>query len=86
MQQFKSALDDSGDLQVALTEIYQIMLETLQTDFRGHNNKKAKSNRDGIELLGIMKSSLQSLIASARTMLETDASDLLWGCKRTSLL
>ena len=73
MQQLKSVLDDSDDHQVVLTDIYQTIWEALQCDFNAHNNnKKVKSSRHESELLGVMKSSLQSLIGSVKEDLELE--------------
>lgn len=74
LRQFKAFLEESDEPHTVLTRLYQALWDTLQKDFEDLDapaNKRAKSSSDEGELLGVLQSSLHSLITSVRNDLTT---------------
>ena len=81
LHRFKTVLEESDERHSVLSSLYEALWDALQKDFEDLDepaNKKAKSSSDEGELLGLLQSSLHSLITSARndlTTLEPKASE-----------
>jgi hypothetical protein len=74
LRQFKAVLEESDERHTALTNLYQTLWDTLHKEFEDRDepaNKRAKTSSDEGELLGVLQSSLHSLITSARNDLTT---------------
>ncbi len=74
LHRFKVVLEESGERQSVLTSLYRALWDTLQKDFQDldePSNKRVKSSSDEGELLGLLQSSLHSLITSTRNDLTT---------------
>ena len=89
---FKKVLDESAERQQRLTSLYEALWETLRGELDDTpdepNNKRAKSDNDVNELLGVLQSSLLSMITSARndlTILEPKAVEELRDSGKSAL-
>ena len=74
LRRFKAVLEESDERQTVLTSLYRALWDTLQKDVEDLDepaNKRVKSSNDEGELLGVLQSSLHSLITSARNDLTT---------------
>ena len=89
---FKKVLDESAERQQRLTSLYEALWDTLRGELDDTpdepNNKRAKSDNDVNELLGVLQSSLLSMITSARndlTILEPKAVEELRDSGKSAL-
>jgi len=69
LRRLKAVLEESDERQLVFNDLYQSLWDTLQKDIEDVDepaNKRTKLSSDEGELLGLLQSSLHSLIAKAR--------------------